>query len=120
MIQNMYFQNVETFIKYTKVDSYSFINYCELIIDKYGGVHTAVPSHEEKLIDMVSNELRIDKETIIKNYKESGLIVSPIEYLCSLIDAISVWYDKLYAPNINDIQDHVLRRLYEEGLIKIM
>ena len=121
MIPNMYFRNVETFISYTKANSNLFINYCEIVIDRYGGIHMAVPSHEEKLIEMVCNELGMnDKKDVIQKYRESKTHMSPIEYLCSLIDAISIWYETMCAPQVNDSQIHVLTHLYEEKLINFI
>lgn len=121
MIPNMYFRNVETFISYTKVNSNLFINYCEIVIDRYGGIHMAVPSHEEKLIEMVCNDLgMIDKKDIIQKYRESKTHMPPIEYLCSLIGAISIWYNGMCAPQVNNTQIHILTRLYEEKLINFI
>ena len=121
MIPNMYFRNVETFISYTKVNSNLFINYCEIVIDRYGGIHMAIPSHEEKLIEMVCNDLgMIDKKDIIQKYRESKTHMSPVEYLCSLIGAISIWYGGMCAPQVNNTQIHILTRLYEEKLINFI
>ena len=81
----------------------------------------AVPSHEEKLIEMVCNDLgMINKKDVIQKYRESKTYMSPIEYLCSLIGAISIWYDGMCTPQVNNTQIHVLTRLYEEKLINFI
>lgn len=94
-----------------------FVNYFEVIILKDGTIEYAVPSHQEKLIEIVMEQNGWTREELYDN--------TPVEYyadfmtwLCLQSGAISVWNSYLIAPKISRKQIVKLKRLKLEGLYK--
>lgn len=101
--------NIETHKK-------TFINYLEVIIDANGIIMYAVPSHQEKLIRLCCEKLRIDREDLNR--------LCPVEYycdfltwLCKMSDCIAVW-NNFYCGDLNDEQLATLKTLRNNGLYK--
>lgn len=95
-----------------------YYNYLEVIIDETGEIHYAVPSHQEKLIQLACDRLKVTRNRL------SALC--PAEYyfdftkwLCMITDCVSVWTDFIvYGNDINKKQWASLQRLHDANLYK--
>lgn len=92
----------------------TFTNYLEVIITVDGTVEYAVPSHQEKLIQLAMQSLGISREKLYQ--------LCPQEYwfnfmpwLCEQSGAIAVW-NSSYIGTISEPQRNVLMMLKSEGL----
>ena len=108
-----------TYDLYSKFDielhKANYVHYLEVIIDRDGVVHYAVPSHQEYLI-----------AECMKKYSWTRQELSdacPQEYygdftvwLCKMCDCVSVWENFLQFWEINDAQFKTLRELQGAGL----
>ncbi|PFJ42704.1 hypothetical protein COJ15_05020, partial [Bacillus thuringiensis] len=79
--------NIETHKK-------TFINYLEVIIDAEGTTMYAVPSHQEKLISLACNTLKITRDELFKQ--------CPVEYyfdvmpwLCEVSGCVALWTSRM-------------------------
>lgn len=95
-----------------------YINYLEVIITRDGVIEYAIPSHQEKLIEIACDQLGLTRE-------ESGK-KCPVEYwfnflewLCNLTGCISVWNNYFIAGSDlkpNTMQIKAMRDLVSSGL----
>lgn len=109
--------SVYDFIEYTKKDPLKFINYCEVIINEYGGIIIAKPSHVIAMINYISDKYNISKEEI-KN--EIPFDCLPIEWLVDKYNFISVWYSGYMYSNYhkpNRAQKKTIKELMNHSLI---
>lgn len=91
-----------------------FINYLEVIIDADGTIMYAVPSHQEKLISLACNTLKITKDELFKQ--------CPVEYyfdvmpwLCQVSDCVALWTSRMEGK-ANKKQQETIEKLIEEDL----
>ncbi len=60
---------IHEFIQYTKENPLKFISYCEIILDNLGYVYLAIPSHQEKLIELYCEKYHMTRlSKIISQY----------------------------------------------------
>lgn len=92
----------------------TFINYLEVIMDKDGVIMYAIPSHQEKLISIACDQLKISRDELYKKCPEEYYF-SLMEWLCEITGCIALWNEhKVGIPN--EKQERVLDRLTAEGL----
>lgn len=94
----------------------TFVNYLEAVILEDGTIEYAVPSHQEKLISLCTEILKVTRQELIN-------LCPPIYYgdftrwLCEKSNSISVWND-FYIGCANEAQRKSLRLLKENGIYK--
>ena len=93
-----------------------YINYLEVMIDKDGKVHYAVPSHQEWAIQKACSELKVSRDTLCG--------MTPPEYYFDWIvwlvrqsNCIAVW-ENMYIGEPNRKQRAKLKALKLSGLYK--
>ncbi|MDA1675337.1 hypothetical protein [Bacillus cereus group sp. TH152-1LC] len=91
-----------------------FIDYLEVIIDENGTIMYAVPSHQEKLISIACDKLKITRDELIKR--------CPVEYyfdvmtwLCQVSDCVALWTSRMEGK-ANKKQEETIEKLIEEDL----
>ena len=109
-----------------KTHKETFVNYLEIVIDKDGVCHYAVPSHNGILEMMVCKKHKIKFEWF--NFSEKAGALCPKnmyadypEWLCKETECIMVWGDPtnkvLGKPNTKQLL--TLQELEKEGLINL-
>lgn len=89
---------MEKYDVYSKFDiikhKLNYVDYLEVIIDEYGEIHYAVPSHQEFLIKYYCEKHNMTRDELNK--------ICPHEYyfnflfwLCSISKCVSVWNDSI-------------------------
>lgn len=94
----------------------TFINYLEVVIDENGTVMYAVPSHQEKLIQLACKKLNVSRDELM-NLCPPEYYFNFMEWLCQVSRCISVW-NKFYIGTLNVKQKEMLKKLAEESLYK--
>jgi hypothetical protein len=98
-----------------KTHNENFYYYLEVIILDNGEIVYAVPSHQQKLIELYCEKHNI---TLEKLRDIIPLYEGPLEWIVHELGVISVWYDFIYRPeNITDKQKEALERLESEKCI---
>jgi hypothetical protein len=92
-----------------------YINYLEVIIDNDGIVRYAVPSHSEKLINIILKTMNIDRTTLYDMVPKEYYF-NMLEWLCMKAKAVAVWTNGVCYHYINEKQIETLQKLKEEGL----
>ena len=82
--------NVYDFIEFTKRNPKSFIRYCEIIIDLYGNIILALPSHQEAVIKYAMEKEHQSRKEVAKSIPIS---YSPFAWLLDKYGLIAVWYE---------------------------
>lgn len=93
-----------------------FVNYLEVIIDKEGVVHYAVPSHQEWLIKKAIEILDIDREDLYDECPDEYLF-DIMAWLTEVTECVSVWDDR-YIGRPNNKQISTLTNLYNNKLYR--
>jgi len=95
-----------------------YVNYLEIVIFPDGHVEYAVPSHQEKLIAVCCEKLRISRDELNemcpKEYYFDFLV-----WLCNISECVSVWNEFIRKPDnipMTHAQISTLRKLKSEGL----
>ena len=94
-----------------------YINYLEVMIDRFGNIMYAVPSHQEKAIEMACKELMVSRDTL-------GAMTPPEYYfdwmtwLLRQSGAMAVWNDRYICDTPTKEQYASLRRLKLNGVYK--
>lgn len=70
-----------------------FVNYLEVIIDKEGIVHYAVPSHQEWLINKAIVVLGLSSREELCDECPDEYTLSPMEWLTEVTGCVSIWDD---------------------------
>lgn len=91
-----------------------FINYLEVIIDEYGIIYYAVPSHQEWLIKKACKKLNISREELYASCPPDYYF-DVIGWLTKITGCIAVWNDT-YTGELNDHQYGKLKLLESERL----
>ena len=110
--------NIYEFIEYTKINRNKFISYCEVLMDQYGNIILAVPSHTEAAI-----EYAIVKENKTRDQfkNEIPTMCLPLEWVVDKYGLIAIWYcgymHSAYKNAPNRFQRKSLDMLIQHGLI---
>ena len=107
--------NILEFLQYVKNHESEFIRYCEVIIDKLGRVHLAVPCHVETAIRIASEK---NKMSVIDYKNEIPVLCSPLHWTLSKDNMVAVWYNYVIRPvKLTRFQIRTLGLLDEYGII---
>lgn len=94
-----------------------YVNYLEVLIEKDGRIVYAVPSHQEKAIELACQKLGVNRQEL--------MAMCPKEYYCDFLNwllmisgAVAVWNDFFSAPAVTKKQIASLRRLKMAGIYK--
>lgn len=93
----------------------TYINYLEVIILPDGTIEYAVPSHQEKLIKIAMDKLKLTREELFELCPDGYYI--PMEWLTKITGCVSVW-NEFVGGEPNEIQKEVIEQLRLEGLLK--
>lgn len=96
-----------------------FTDYLEVVIDRDGVVHYAVPSHQEKILQIMMKELNMGREEVIKYLNQLELDAPTKDWyyiLTSASGCVMVWTHFKSSGMSNDKQKETLRLLQKEGL----
>lgn len=91
-----------------------FKNYLEVVIDAAGGVHYAVPSHQEYAIRVLL-ECKYASREALDAAVPRDYWFRMMEWLMLETNFVFIWTDR-YMGNLNDAQRKTLWQLKEEGL----
>jgi hypothetical protein len=93
----------------------TFINYLEVMIDKDGVVHYAIPSHLEYLIREAMRRFNVSRNELLDMYLDHKLDF--MEALLADLEFVALWtYSCMGKPN--EAQRNAMDRLREMGLFK--
>ena len=106
--------SIYEFLDLVKKEPMKWINYCEIIITKTGGVLVATPSHVERIHQYIYEKYGITKDEL---NNEMPYDVMPIGYLVDKYNLIAVWYSGYLWGSLNKFQKKVIRLLQENNLI---
>lgn len=95
----------------------NFTNYLEVIILPNGTINYAVPSHQEKLIQIAMEQLSISRDQLSAAVPEDYYF-DLIEWLCLVTKCVSVWNDR-WIGEPNERQEEVIKMLVEEKLLNL-
>lgn len=95
----------------------TFTNYLEVIILEDGTVEYAVPSHQQKLIDLACIKLNITKDELYSKCPREYYF-DVITWLSQITGAIAVWDFQYQGTTPNKHQLATLDMLRKEGLYK--
>lgn len=99
----------------------TFINYCEVVILEDGTIEYAVPSHEQKLLEVVAKKHGMTKQEIIDKVRDSNLLQYWYEILSHDAKCMQVSNSSCrFFFKANDAQIKSLQTLIANGLIDIM
>lgn len=70
-------------------------HYCEAIIDNYGRIRDAIPSHQECLIRLYCEKHNITREELFSNWHPEA---SPLHWIAESLNYTVVWYSNLLLP----------------------
>lgn len=112
--------SIYDFIEYTKKNPLNFINYCEVIIDPYGNIIIANPSHTETALKYAMEKENKTRDQIIQELRE--IFCLPLEWVVDKYGLIAVWncgymYSS-YKRSPNRFQKRTLNILLKNNLIK--
>lgn len=94
----------------------TYVNYLEVMIDRDGKVLYAVPSHQQKAIEMACAETGWSRHHLWEACPDD-MRFDVLEWLLSLTGAVAVWnYNIAGTPNA--AQRRTLRELAEAGVYK--
>lgn len=97
-----------------KLHKQKYIHYLEVVIDKNGVVHYAVPSHQEYLIFECCRQMKLSRDEVLKK----APVYDFLDWLMKQTDLILVWSDN-YLGKANEKQKETLQMLIDEGLLEI-
>lgn len=92
----------------------NFINYLEIVILEDGTIEYAIPSHQEKLINICLNKYNISRFEL-ESVCPPEYYGDYINWLCKMSKAICVWND-FYKGDLNNNQKYALSLLKRSGL----
>lgn len=94
-----------------------YVNYLEVLIEEDGWIVYAVPSHQEKAIELACQKLRVNRQEL--------MAMCPKEYYFDFLNwllivsgTVAVWNDFCSAPTVTKKQIASLRRLKMAGIYK--
>lgn len=92
----------------------TFINYLEVVILESGEVVYAVPSHQEKMVQLACDKLDVAREEL-NDLCPTEYYGDFMKWLSQVSRAIPVW-NQFYDGSPNKVQIEVLKMLQNEGL----
>lgn len=95
-----------------------YVNYLEVIIFPDGHIEYAVPSHQEKLIAVCREKLRVSRDELNDRCPEE-YYCDFITWLCNISECVSVWNDFIIKSDcipMTSQQIRSLNQLKEAGL----
>jgi len=99
---------IDEFIKY---HNENYINYCEVLIHPDGDISYAIPSHQEKLINLTCYEREVLFDIL-------DIWCDVMLELVNMTGCISVWYNTYINPKkITKEQINSLNKLYDNECI---
>ena len=93
----------------------TYTDYLEVIIDQNGKVMYAIPSHQEKLIQMACSKLNCTRQEL-NDMCPKEYYCDFITWLCKITHAVSVWNNFYIAYSLNQKQRKKLLQLKEAGI----
>ena len=93
-----------------------FVNYLEVIIERNGHVLYAVPSHQEKAIELACKEKGWTREQL-SNACQPEFYFDFLNWVLRLTGSVSVWND-FYMGELNDIQRKKLIEMKQAGIYR--
>ena len=96
-----------------------YINYLEIVIERNGKIHYAVPSHIKRLERLMMEMYHMTYNEIYSMYNNDSDSDSFMEYVYWLMDktgAITV-YNNMYRGKANRVQLSVMKQLVDRGVI---
>lgn len=93
----------------------TFIHYLEVVILSDGTIEYAVPSHQEKAIQLVCKKLNCDRDYVIDVVCKEHMI-DWNEFLMDTAGVIMVWDRFIQFHNVTQAQINSLKRLKEAEL----
>lgn len=109
--------SIYDFIDYANKNPLKFIDYCEIIINEYGGVLMARPSHTEAAIQYIMKKEKLSRKEVLSNIPNE---CSPLEWIVDKYGLIAVWYSGyMYSTykKINRAQKKTIKELMRHLLI---
>lgn len=100
-----------------EVHQKSFYNYLEVVIDKSGKVHYAVPSHQMFMLDKLSDEWNMTRREVSDRCPSDRYF----DFDCWLMEesgVMLVWTDFYKTIGMTKEQHDTMTRLKEAGLFK--
>ena len=112
--------NIYDFINYIKKNHKNFINYCEIIIDRYGNIIICRPSHTETVLKYVMEKENKTRDEVMNNIP---ITCSPLKWCVDKYGLIAIWhcgyiYGTYKRKQPNRFQRRSINILIENGLIK--
>ena len=95
----------------------TYINYLEVMIDKDGKIMYAVPSHQEKAIEMACESKGVDRAELSKLCPKE-FYFDFLTWLLMQSGAMAVWNEYYQSYNVTRAQYASLRRLKLAGVYK--
>lgn len=96
-----------------------YINYLEAIIFEDGHIEYAVPSHQEKLISILSRMENKSRQQIIDETPPEYYF-DWLNYLIYQTKCVSVWFDFIMTPDtVSEAQNDTIIKLIEAGAIRL-
>lgn len=95
----------------------TFTNYLEVVIDEMGKVHYAVPSHQERLVEMACKRTGMTREALSSSCPREYYFNYNV-WLGMMAHAVPVWNEGVEADYMNKKQVQALRKLKLCGLYK--
>ena len=94
-----------------------YVNYLEVVIDENGTVMYAVPSHQEKVIEIACKKMKVNRQQLEamcppEYYLDFGV------WLCKVANAVMIWNDFYMCATMNRKQMAAIRKLKLCGLYK--
>lgn len=93
----------------------TFIDYLEVVIDEFGNVMYAVPSHTEKLAEIYTGRNAVTRKAMITNMLTDHSGLDMAEWLCKKTHCVCVWNDS-YKGEPNQKQLNTLKTLKLSGI----
>ena len=92
-----------------------FMDYLEVVIDENGEVMYAVPSHQEKMIEIACKKLNVTRDEL-KNMCPEEYYLDFILWLSKVSGSCSVWINYVIGYSFTEKQISKLQELQNEGL----
>lgn len=93
-----------------------FIDYLEVVILETGKVEYAIPSHQEKLIQMACVKHKLSRQELICSCPADKYF-DYMSWLCEMAGCIAVWNDRIeVGSNVTIEQVNALLKLHDEKL----
>ena len=107
--------NIYQFLDYASSDSIYSNHYLEIIIDNFGSIEPAIPGHSETLFRLMAKKYHLTREEYLESIPT---MVSPLMYIISKENYISVWYNRILYHSINKFQQKNSRYFSKKQFIR--